>query len=210
MSDPQDSNEIESSPQAPQHSGSRDDAKEAYRARDEAKKRARELEARNKELEAREAEREAAAQAAAEEAERKKQDFAAIETRLNKRFADAEKRAADAEARIAARERADREGALADAVMAKLGLSNRIVVEGALLALSRRGLDIAPEELDEKTATDVAKQVRAALGDLHTPRNGGSPSTPGLRIEDKPPSERPNADANKARIAEMQKRRSRR
>lgn len=208
MSEQTDQNEIETPTPAP-HSGSRDDAKEAYKARDEAKKRARDLEARNRELEAREAEREAAAAAAAEEAERKKNDFAAVEERHKKRIADAEKRAAEAESRIAARERSDREAALVDAVMPKLGVNNRLVIEGALLALAKRGLDIAPEELDEKIATDVAKKVRTALGELHPPRSGGSPGTPGMDLDTKPPSERPDTDANKTRLAEMQKRRSR-
>lgn len=187
----------------------RDDAKEAYKARDEAKKRARDLEARNRELEAREAEREAAVAAAAEEAERKKNDFAAVEERHKKRIADAEKRAAEAESRIAARERSDREAALVDAVMPKLGVNNRIVIKGVLKALAEHGLDISPEELDDKTATDVAKQVRAALGEMHPTKSGGSSGIPGVNLDTKPPGERPDTDAGKARLAEMQKRRSR-
>lgn len=171
-----------------------DDRKAAYKERDAAKKRAREAEARAKELEDWKSAREAEQSERDAEAERKKNDFAALEQRLKDRIAKEEKRAADAEARILAREAADREAALVDAVMPKLGINNRIVVKGVLKALADSGVDIAPAALDEKTATDVAKQVREALGELAPSRNGGSTGTPGVNLTTKKPGEKPDDD----------------
>lgn len=180
-----------------------DDRKLAYAERDAAKKRARDAERARDELAAKLAERQAADEAAQAEQERKKNDFAAIESRLKKERDDIAKRAADAEARLAARERSDREAALVDAVSAKLGMTNRTVVRGVLKALAEQGIETAPEALDEKTAADVAKQVREALGDLLPPKNGGSPGTPGVNLTTKKPGEAPGADPRKDRVREI-------
>lgn len=178
----------------------------AIRDRDAAKKRARELEARNRELEAKEAERESAASKAAEELERKNNDHAALTAREQAKREAAEKRAADAEAKLQARDRADREGALVDAVMPKLGLGNRMVVRGLIRELKIDAPEL--ESLDEKTATDVAKKVREVLGDLYQPQDGGSPGTPGVNLSTKPPGEKPNADPVQARIEALRKARA--
>lgn len=180
-----------------------DDRKLAYAERDAAKKRARDAERARDELAAKLAERQAADEAAQAEQERKKNDFAAIESRLKKERDDIAKRAADAEARLAARERSDREAALVDAVSAKLGMTNRTVVRGVLKALAEQGIETAPEALDEKTAADVAKQVREALGDLLPPKSGGSPGTPGVNLTTKKPGEAPGADPRKDRVREI-------
>lgn len=183
-----------------------DHLKIAIKDRDAAKRRARELEAEARELKAWKAEREAAEAAAAEENERKKNDFAALTAREQAKREAAEKRAAEAEAKLQARERADREAALVDAVLPKLGVQNRVVVKGVLKELaSLSGLDIAPESIDERTATDVAKQVRQALGELFPTQSGGSPGTPGVNLNSKKTGERPDEDPRKAAVLAVAK-----
>lgn len=188
-----------------------DHVKLAFKDRDAAKKRAREAEASRDELRAKLAEHEAERESREVEQERKKNDFAALEKRLAKERDDARKEAADAKALIAARTRADREAALVDTVLPKLGSVPKLVAEGLIQSLAKRGkFDPAPESIDDHYAADVAKHVREALGDLYPTRNGGSPGSPGVNLAIKPPSEQPDADPVKARLAELQKRRSRR
>lgn len=186
-----------------------DDRKVAYAERDAAKKRARDAERKAAEYEARIAEIEGKEAAAAEEVARKNNDFSTLEAKLKREKEAAEKRAADAEARILARERKDREAALVDAVAAKLSWTNRTVLRGVMTTLAESGVDTAPETLDDKTATDVAKQVREALGDLYTAKHGGgSPGAPGVNHSTKPAGEKPGADPARERVRQLAKRMS--
>src|SRR5690349_4644158 len=73
-----------------------DHVKQAFKDRDAAKKRAREAEARLRELEEWKAAREAEQAEREAEAERKKNDYAAMEARLKDRLSKEEKRAAEA------------------------------------------------------------------------------------------------------------------
>lgn len=185
-----------------------DDRKALIKDRDAAKKKAREAESKARELEEKLTAREREDADRAEAEERKKNDFAALDERRRKQLEAAEKRAAEAEAKIQARERADREGALVDAVMPKLGLTNRTVVRGVLKALSDGGIDIAPETMDDKYAADVAKQVRDALGELYPARSGGSPGTPGVNLSTKKPGEKPDENPALAAVRAAAKRHS--
>lgn len=181
----------------------------AIRERDALKKAKRELESKLAEREAKLAEREAADAAAAEEQERKRNDHMALIQRREKERDEARKEAADAKSLLASKLRSEQQGALVDAVMPKLGLTNRTVVRGVLRELEARGLDIAPEQFDDKYVADVTKKVREELGDLFAPKSGGSPGTPGVNLSTKPPAEKPDEDPTKARIAALQKARAR-
>jgi|JI61114C2RNA_FD_contig_51_3863371_length_895_multi_2_in_0_out_0_2 molecular chaperone GrpE (heat shock protein) len=174
-----------------------DDRKQLFAERDAAKKRAREAERKAEELAARVAEYEAKQAAEAEDVERKKNDFAAIEARLKAKAEKAEQAAAEALAKLEARDRREREAALVDAVSAKLGFGNRVVLKGVLKELAEQGVDTAPETLDN--AADVAKQVRELLGDVLQPK-AGIPGTPGVNLSTKKPSEKPGADPNRERV----------
>lgn len=90
-----------------------------------------------------------------------------------------------------------------DAVLPKLGVQNRTVVKGVLKALSDSGLDIAPESIDDKLVTDVAKQVREALGELYPQRSGGSPGAPGVNLATKKPGEKPDEDPRVERVKQI-------
>jgi molecular chaperone GrpE (heat shock protein) len=174
-----------------------DDRKILIGDRDAAKKRAREAERRAEELAARVAEFEAKQAAEAEDVERKKNDFAAIEARLKAKAEKAEQAAAEALAKLEARDRREREAALVDAVSAKLGFGNRVVLKGVLKELAEQGVDTAPETLDN--AADVAKQVRELLGDVLQPK-AGIPGAPGPNHSTKKPSEKPGADPDRERV----------
>lgn len=186
-----------------------DHVKQAFKDRDAAKKRAREAEAKLRELEEREAARETEKAEREAEQERKKNDFAALEKRLQKERDDARKEAAEAKALIDARLRSDRVAALVDAVMPKLGATPRTVVKGVLKELSETvGLDIAPESIDDKTAADVAKQVREAMGELFPSRSGGSPGAPGVNLSTKKPGEKPDEDPRVERVKQLARKHS--
>lgn len=184
-----------------------DDRKAAYAERDAAKKRAREAERKAEELAARIAEFEAKQAAEAEDVERKKHDFAALEARLKAKAEKAEQERAEALAKLEARDRQGREAALVDAVSAKLGFVNRTVIEGVLMKLATHGVDTAPETLD--SAADVAKHVREALGDLLPPK-AGIPGVPGVNLSTKKPGEKPGADPERERITELARRMAKR
>ena len=154
--------------------------KEIIAERDAAKERARAAEAKLAESEARIKSEQETREI---ELARKTGDFSTIEKDYQAKLAEKEKALADASAKLAEITRRQRESAMVDALAAKAGLPDRVMVEGLLRAAHARGLvDIAPEQIDDAKIVDTISKLRELSPSVFKSQPTGTAATAGAIV----------------------------
>lgn len=140
----------------------------ARRDRDRAVKEADKLRARVLEYEERDRKIE-------EDQARREKDFETLEKKLRDELKGERDKVAEFEAREEGRKRQDRRDMVLDRVITEAGVSGdlRGRVDALMMVIERDGLDVAPEDFDDKHVKALIKELRKRDSDTFKPAQKG-------------------------------------